>query len=122
MHPLIDPLHSAFGGYHDVVDDDDDDALERLRRTGRLRMFALHMALNHTVARKLGEQRNQLKGSSPDEKALVAAASMVFGVHFECRLEVSEFLLIVVVSHSPTLTHHQPLPMKQPSTTATYVT
>jgi magnesium-transporting ATPase (P-type) len=55
------------------------------RRAGRIRMFALHMALNHTVERKRGKQ--MLDGSSPDEKAFVAAAATSFGVGFECRIE-----------------------------------
>ena len=50
-------------------------------RASKLLMFGVAMALNHTCEKEDGPPED-LSGSSPDEKAFVAAAHDIFGVRF----------------------------------------
>ena len=64
-------------------------------RAAKLRMFAVAMALNQTCEMEAGPPED-LSGSSPDEKAFVAAAGDIFGVRFERHDQVSNSTLIEI--------------------------
>merc|ERR1711916_263227 len=64
-------------------------------RASRLRMFGVAMALNHTCEKEAGGDED-LSGSSPDEKAFVAAAHDILGIRFICHDQSRNATLIEI--------------------------